>query len=136
MKHTGATMILGARWAIRRTARWGAACCAAAVLAAAVVTALAQDVPGIEICTNDSRMDRRTSCLQSDVEFLQRVITKNSLDAQQKLFAAGREIAGLKEQLAAAGRDAAALRGALAALEARIARLEKTAPPPKADAKP
>jgi septal ring factor EnvC (AmiA/AmiB activator) len=102
-----------------------AACTVAAVLAAA----LAQDVPGIEICTHESRMDRRTGCLQSNVEFLQQVITKNALDTQQKLSAAGREIAALKERLAAAGRESAALKEALAGLDARIAQLEKTAPP-------
>jgi septal ring factor EnvC (AmiA/AmiB activator) len=111
----------------------GTAGCAAAVL---LTTALAQDVPGIEICTRDSRMDRRTSCLQSNVEFLQQVVTKNALDAQQRLSTAGRDIAALKEQLAAAGREAATLREALAAMESRIAQLEKAAPQPKQDAKP
>ncbi|HUN96697.1 MAG TPA: hypothetical protein VMU69_10720, partial [Bradyrhizobium sp.] len=33
--------------------------------------ALAQDVPGIEICTVEKTMERRTSCLQSNVNFLQ-----------------------------------------------------------------
>jgi septal ring factor EnvC (AmiA/AmiB activator) len=94
----------------------------------------AQDVPGIEICTRESRMDRRTGCLQSNVEFLQQVMTKNALDAQQKLSAAGREIAALKDQLAAATRETAALRGTLAAMEARIAQIEKAAPP-KVDGK-
>ena len=98
--------------------------------------ALAQDVPGIEICTRESRLDRRTGCLQSNVEFLQQVVTKNALDAQQKLVAAGRDIAALKEQLAAASREAAALREALAAMEARIAQLEKAPPQPKQEAKP
>jgi chromosome segregation ATPase len=99
----------------------------------------AQDVPGIEICTRESRLDRRTGCLQSNVEFLQQVVTKNALDAQQKLSAANREIVGLKEQLAAASRDAAALKDAVAALEAKIEQLQKTnspAPPQKPDAKP
>ncbi len=30
--------------------------------------ARAQDVPGIEICTVEKTMERRTSCLQSNVE--------------------------------------------------------------------
>jgi septal ring factor EnvC (AmiA/AmiB activator) len=104
-----------------------------------VAAALAQDVPGIEICTRESRLDRRTSCLQSNVEFLQQVVTKNTLDAQQKLSAANREIAALKEQLAAASRDVAALKDALAAVEARIEQLQKTnaaAGPQKPEAKP
>jgi len=96
---------------------------------------MAQDVPGIEICTRESRMDRRTGCLQSNVEFLQQLVTKNALDAQQKLAAANRDIAALKEQLAAANREATAFRDALAAMEAKIAQLEKAASPPKPDAK-
>ena len=36
----------------------------------------AQDVPGIEICTVEKTMERRTSCLQSNVDFLQKTITK------------------------------------------------------------
>jgi uncharacterized protein YhaN len=121
---------------LRMACKSGIAWPIAALLATA---ALAQDVPGIEICTRESRMDRRTSCLQSNVEFLQQVVTKNALDAQQKLSAANREIAGLKEQLAAASRDAAALKDAVAALEAKIEQLLKTnspAPPQKPDAKP
>jgi septal ring factor EnvC (AmiA/AmiB activator) len=101
-----------------------------------VAAALAQDVPGVEICTRESRIDRRTSCLQSNVEFLQQVVTRNALDAAQKLSAANREIAALKEQLAAANRDIAALKDALAAMDAKIERLMKAAPQPAPDAKP
>lgn len=56
----------------------------------------AQDIPGIEICTVEKTMERRTSCLQSDVEFLQRTLTRLSADHQQKLDAASRQIEGLK----------------------------------------
>jgi len=56
----------------------------------------AQDVPGIEICTVEKTMERRTSCLQSNVDFLQKTITKLSADHQQKLDAANRQIDGLK----------------------------------------
>jgi septal ring factor EnvC (AmiA/AmiB activator) len=96
----------------------------------------AQDVPGIEICTRESRMDRRTSCLQSNVEFLQQVVTKNALDAQQKLSAANREIAALKEQLAAANHDLATLKDALSAMEGKMEHLLKAAPQRTPDAKP
>jgi prophage DNA circulation protein len=60
------------------------------------VGAQAQDVPGIEICTVEKTMERRTSCLQSNVDFLQKTITKLSADHQQKLDAANRQIEGLK----------------------------------------
>jgi hypothetical protein len=60
----------------------------------------AQDVPGIEICTVEKTMERRTSCLQSNVDFLQKTIIKLTLDHQQKLDAANRQIEGLKSALA------------------------------------
>src|SRR6202041_2558112 len=60
----------------------------------------AQDVPGIEICTVEKTMERRTSCLQSNVDFLQKTITRLSADHQQKLDAANRQIEGLKASVA------------------------------------
>src|SRR3981081_1696067 len=60
----------------------------------------AQDVPGIEICTVEKTMERRTSCLQSNVDFLQKTITKLGADHQQKLDAANRQIEGLKSTIA------------------------------------
>src|ERR1700681_3280901 len=62
--------------------------------------AIAQDVPGIEICTVEKTMERRTSCLQSNVDFLQKTITKLGADHQQKLDAANRQIEGLKSAVA------------------------------------
>jgi prophage DNA circulation protein len=76
-----------------------------AALAFSILTAipaelLAQDVPGIEICTVEKAMDRRTSCLQSNVDFLQKTISKLSADHQQKLDAANRQIETLKVTVA------------------------------------
>jgi hypothetical protein len=59
-------------------------------------TVHAQDVPGIEICTVEKTMERRTSCLQSNVDFLQKTINKLSADNQQKIDAANRQIEALK----------------------------------------
>jgi TolA-binding protein len=67
-----------------------------ALMAAFAATAHAQDVPGIEICTVEKTMERRTSCLQSNVDFLQKTITKLTLDHQQKIDSANRQIEGLK----------------------------------------
>ena len=58
--------------------------------------AVAQDVPGIEICTAEKTMERRTSCLQSNVNFLMRTIAKLTQDNQHKLDAANRQIDALK----------------------------------------
>ena len=60
----------------------------------------AQDVPGIEICTVEKTMERRTSCLQSNVDFLQKTIAKLAADHQQKLDAANRQIESLKSAVA------------------------------------
>ena len=58
--------------------------------------AAAQDVPGIEICTVEKTMERRTSCLQSNVDFLHKTITRLAADHQQKLDSANRQIESLK----------------------------------------
>src|SRR5436189_3523818 len=59
----------------------------------------AQDIAGIEDCTKTSGLDKRTSCLQNNVNFLQRLVTKNALDTGQKLNAAANEITALKSAL-------------------------------------
>jgi hypothetical protein len=61
--------------------------------------ARAQDVPGIEICTVEKTMERRTGCLQSNVDFLMKTIGKLALDHQQKIDAANRQIEALKASL-------------------------------------
>jgi hypothetical protein len=107
-----------------------------------MTASLAQDVPGIEICTRERQIDRRIGCLQSNIEFLQQLITRQTLDAQQKLGAANRDIAALKESLAGAtreigtlkeslagaGRDIAALRESVAAAQAKINESQKAPP--------
>ena len=68
--------------------------------ALASANAKAQDVPGIEICTVEKTMERRTSCLQSNVNFLQKTITKAGSESQQRLDAANRQIESLKNAVA------------------------------------
>jgi len=90
----------------------------------------AQDVPGIELCTHETRMERRTGCLQSNIEYLHALIVKNAAAAQQKANAVAGEIAALKAEVAA-------LRATLGALQARLERLEaaaKARPSPAAPA--
>jgi uncharacterized protein HemX len=74
--------------------------------------ARAQDVPGIEICTVEKTMERRTSCLQSNVDFLQKTITKLAADHQQKIDAANRQIEGLKSSVASLQKIVDDLQGA------------------------
>ena len=70
--------------------------CVLAALTSIPAVSLAQDVPGIEICTAEKAMERRTSCLQSNINFLQMTINKLSADHQQKIDAARIQIEALK----------------------------------------
>jgi hypothetical protein len=89
------------RLEISMIGRISVAVLAALILLAQVqVSALAQDIPGIEICTVEKTMERRTSCLQSNVDFLQKTVTKLTIDHQQKIDAANRQIEALKAMVA------------------------------------
>lgn len=83
---------------IAKIAIAGSAALAACMLVS--TDAVAQDVPGIEICTVEKTMERRTSCLQSNIDFLQKTITKLAIDHQQKLDAANRQVETLKSTVA------------------------------------
>ena len=67
-------------------ARWSSLILATLVIVASAPT-VAQDVRGLEVCTAEKAMDRRTSCLQSNVEFLHQALTKQGRDLQAKLDA-------------------------------------------------
>jgi hypothetical protein len=58
--------------------------------------AQAQDIAGIEDCTKTAGLDKRTGCLQSNVNFLQQLVMKNAAEARQRLNAANNEIVALK----------------------------------------
>ena len=80
--------------------RWIAIAAACTVSFLSPQISHAQDVPGIEICTVEKTMERRTSCLQSNVDFLQKTITKLSLDNQRRIDGANRQIESLKAAVA------------------------------------
>jgi septal ring factor EnvC (AmiA/AmiB activator) len=91
---------------------------------ALVAPAAAQDVRGLEICTVEKAMERRTSCLQSNVEFLQQTLAKHARATQNELNAANREIAAQKGEIAA-------LKTALAKLQQELADLKRPKPEKK-----
>jgi len=93
----------------------------AAAILAATAAAQAQDIRGLEVCTAEKAMERRTSCLQSNVEFLQQALTKQARETKARLDAADREAA-------ARTREIAALKAELASLRAEIAALKKPEP--------
>ncbi len=91
------------------------------VLVAAFLTpssAQAQDIPGIEICTAEKTMERRTGCLQSNINYLKSALTKAELDAQRKLDAAVRRIEAANRDIEALKADIAALRQSLDQIKA------------------
>ena len=91
---------------------------------AIAATAMAQDIRGLEICTAEKTMERRTSCLQSNVEFLQQALTKQTRDTQARLVDANRELAAHNVELAA-------LKTALAKLQQELTDLKKPRPEKK-----
>jgi septal ring factor EnvC (AmiA/AmiB activator) len=80
--------------------------------------ARAQDVRGLEVCTAEKQMDRRTGCLQANIDYLMQLIDKNAREARQKLDAAAKE-------LTAARNEVMTLKASLAAIQARLDKLEK-----------
>jgi len=96
---------------------------ALAVLAV-IAPAAAQDIRGLEVCTAEKAMERRTGCLQSNVEFLQQALAKLRREFQDELDAAGREAAVQKTEIAA-------LKTELAKLQHDLAELKKPKPEQK-----
>jgi hypothetical protein len=109
----------------RRVTIWSLTMMAACELFSGV--ARAQDVPGIEICTAEKTMERRTSCLQINVNFLQKTITKLGIDSQQKIDAANRQIEALKSTIADLQKTVT---------ELQAAQRKQAAPPPAAKPAP
>src|ERR1700758_1347192 len=94
------------------------------VLAGALLVALAspaaQDVRGLEICTAEKQMDRRTGCLQANAEFLQQALNKLARETDEKIAAADRN-------LAAARAEIAALRSTIDKLSSELAQMKSKA---------
>ena len=72
----------------------------ALLLLALASPAAAQDIRGLENCSAEKQMERRTGCLQANVEFLQQALAKQTRDTQAKLAAASAAIEALKARLA------------------------------------
>ncbi len=76
------------------------------------VAARAQDMPGIEICTVEKDMVRRTSCLQSNIDFLKKAMTQAASDSQRKIDAAKLRIEALSASVVALQEDVKKLQAA------------------------
>lgn len=87
--------------------------------------AFAQDVRGLENCMAEKQVERRTGCLQANVEFLHQEIRKAALEHRQKLAAAEKEIASVRGEVATAHKEVAALKDTLGKMQAKLDELEK-----------
>ena len=83
----------------------------------------AQDIVGLEDCAQAKGPDKKSGCLQANVEFLHRLIKKNDAAAQAR----SRDDAA---KLAAAAAKLDELRGEVARLKSAIEQLEKKIPKP------
>ena len=96
---------------------------AAALLLPAV--AAAQDVRGLEVCTAEKDMARRTGCLQANVEYLQQELVKLTRRATEERASAAKDNAALKADVAATKSDLAGVKDALTKAQGEIAELKK-----------
>jgi hypothetical protein len=98
-----------------RTARF--LCCVGALF---LTPASAQDIRGLEICTAEKQMERRTGCLQTNVEFLQQALSKLARETQDRMATAERD-------LAAAQAEIAELKSTVARLNAELTQMKTKA---------
>ena len=89
------------------------------------VVAPAQDVRGLEVCTAEKDMARRTGCLQANVEYLQQEMVKLTRRATEERAAAAKENAALKADVAVLKSDLATVKDALSKAQGEIAELKK-----------
>jgi len=95
----------------------------AAVLGMSLSPAAAQDIRGLERCMAEKQMERRTGCLQANVEFLHQALIKLTHEIEGRIAADDRD-------LAAARAEIAGLKSAVEKLKSQLARMK-----PKAEAR-
>jgi septal ring factor EnvC (AmiA/AmiB activator) len=92
---------------------------AGALLIALALPATAQDIRGLEVCTAEKQMERRTGCLQANIEFLSQALTRLTRETQDKIAALSRDLAGAQAEIAALKSTIAKLNGELAQLKVK-----------------
>jgi len=102
---------------------WGIwrACGTLILVVALLLPAGAQDIRGVEKCTAEAQMDRRTGCLQANIEFLHQTMTKLQHETREKLASAARDAAADRAEIAALKSTVAKLTSELAQLKAKEA---------------
>jgi chromosome segregation ATPase len=92
---------------------------ATALLMAPLAPAAAQDIRGLEVCTAEKQVERRTACLQTNVEFLQQALSKLDRETDAKVAAATRDLAAARAEIAALKSTVEKLGSELAHLKAK-----------------
>ena len=99
---------------VRRKLTWRLCAAAALITGALLSPAAAQDIRGLEKCTAETQVERRTGCLQANVEFLHQALIKLERDTREKIGA-------LTRDLAASRAEVAALKSTVAKLDSELA---------------
>ena len=73
----------------------------------------------MEVCTAEKQMERRTGCLQANVELLQQELIKLARETQEKITAADRDLAAARAEIAALKSTMERLIGELAQMKAK-----------------
>ena len=94
------------------------------LFAAQLPSVPAQDIRGLEVCTAEKQMERRTGCLQSNIDFLHQALAKLARETQEKITAANRDLAAARVEIAT-------LKSAMTKLTDELAQL-KAKPDPNA----
>lgn len=92
---------------------------AAALLTTWLSPAAAQDIRGMEVCTAETKMERRTSCLQANADFLQQALNKLARETEEKVAAATRDLAAARAEIAALRSTVEKLKSELAEVKAK-----------------
>ena len=85
-------------WRLRSTAAKSLDC-SGALLVALLSVANAQDIRGIEVCTAEKQMERRTGCLQANIEFLQQALARLARETQDKITTTARDLAAARTEI-------------------------------------
>ena len=93
--------------------------CVVMFFLAPLTFAAAQDIRGLEICTAEKQMERRTGCLQANIEFLQQSLTKLARETQDKTATADRNLATAQEEIAELRSTVATLNAELTQMKAK-----------------
>jgi BMFP domain-containing protein YqiC len=93
------------------------------MLAGALLSpAAAQDIRGVEKCTAEAQMERRTGCLQANVEFLHQALMKLERDTREKINALTRDLAVSRTEITT-------LKSTVTKLDSELAQLRAKADP-------